>query len=946
MKKLTIAAISLATCATVGLLAACDSCNKDKKGSDADISLKKYWAGNENEETYSFKNEANGDLTVKYEKSGQWQYASRSFAYEAEADLALMKTLVLEGSMVTSTNDPMVTLKITYKGTIPEKEVHFTMSESKATYEWDLSNAQLDQALSLMLFAEGNRVSATGTITINDIHLTAKAINQANNIEKSEPADEKVVNEITATNKTLNGGWYDSGDSVYTVEKSGTDYNVTYSKKSFEYPNVQAIVKGDAIKTFKTLRVTVKGTAGEKFRINFYDGVTLANHESEIVTLTGGDDEIILDLTTFIADFDCSVEQKVFIMAQPGTTDVSGSFTIKNAEFSMEEAPAPEVQVVNEITATNKTVNGGWYDNGDAVYTFTKDGTSYNVAYDKGGREYPMFKAIVKGGAIADMKTLLVTIKGTEGERIAFKPFDQCEQTFTLTGGDDVLVIDLTEVTNVDFTTEKNILAHVQPGATNVTGTFIIKNAEFSTEEAPAPVEEKVVNEITAASATLNGGWYDDGAGAYTVAKGDNVYNVTYNKASGHQWVNVNARVKGDAIKTYKTLRVTVKGTAGEVFKINLFTGSNHESAPFTLTGGNDEIVLDITSFIADVDCTTPHLVIIMAQPGTDNVSGAFTIVNATFSTEEISTPVEEKVVNTITADSETLNGGWYDNGDLAYTAEKAADGSFNVTYNKKSNGFASIYAGVTGDAIKTFKTLRVTIKGTEGEKFRINFWTGANHESDTLTLTGGDDVIILDLTKFDNLADVDYTATHRVIIMAQYNVQNVSGTFAIKNAEFSMEEAPAPVNPKVINQITATDATVNGGWYDDGAGAYTVVKSDDVYNVTYNKVAGQEWVNVNATVTGEAIKDYKTLRVTVKGTAGEKFKINLYTNGNHESDEFTLTGGNDEIVLDITPFISTVDCTKQHLVIIMAQPGSVNVNGTFSIINATFSAEEAPSAD
>ena len=612
MKKWTIAAVSLATCATVGLLAACDSCN-DKKGSTEDISLMKSWKGNENEDTYSFKNQANGDLTVKYSKSGQWQYATRTFV-EPEENLALMKTLVMEGSMVTDTGDPMVTLKITYKGAIPEKEVHFNMSESKATYEWDLSGAQLDQALGLMLFAEGNRVSANGTITFNSFYLTANTINEANSIEKNKPSGEKAVNEITATNGALNGGWYDSGDGVYTVEKSANEYGVEYSKKSFEYANVQAIVKGDAIKNYKTLRVTVKGTAGENFRINFYDGEKQQNHESEIVTLTGGDDVIILDLTTFIADFNCSIEQKVFVMAQPGVKDVKGTFTIKNAEFSMEDAPVTEGPFLNTITSANRAVKG-WYSGDAGVFNVTEnDDGSFDVTKKAGGG-WAQLKANVTGAELANMASFKITLSGVEGKKVIVKPYDRVEVKAEPAETDEItFTVDLTGVTGVDFNATLPILIFFDMDNTE-DSSFTIESAEFNYK----------LNEITATDKTVSG-WHNNGGSAYTVTENTNG-TVDVTKKAGGGWDTLRVDVTGAELANMASFKITLSGVKDKNVIVKPFDKVESKLEPAT----QDEVTItvDLTQ-VKDVDFNTVLPVLIFFD--WDNETDvSFKIVSAEF---------------------------------------------------------------------------------------------------------------------------------------------------------------------------------------------------------------------------------------------------------------------------------------------------------------------------
>lgn len=888
MKKLLIPMLTLACGLTVGAMAACTPTEDDTVGGD--ISIMNFWAGNEDEETYTIVNNTDGSLDIKYVKSGAWQYARRSFAYETAEQLAAVNTLVLEGTMTTSTNDPVVTLKIEYNGDIAAKEVTFTMSETSATYEWDLSEADLENASRLVLFAEGNRVEAEGTIHITKMTLTSDAINPENDIEDSgEEPVEQVVNEITASDATFNGGWYDSGDSVYTITKDGDAYDVTYDKKANSYASIRAIVTGSAIADYKTVRLTVQGTAGERVIVKPFDKVEV-NH-----LLTGGEDEIIVDITG-VTDVDYTTELPVLVMIQPGEIDVTGTFTILNAEFSTEEAPEEEVQQVNTITATDTAIDAGWYDNGDNVYTVTADGTAYDVAYAS-KTEYAAMKALVTGEAIKDMKSVVLTVQGTAGKEIMLKPFDNntLETRFTFTGEAQELVVDISSVVaDLDTSAQLPIIIMVEPGVSGASGEFTILSAAFSTEEAPEDEDPQVVNTITADNTTINGGWYDNGDNVYAITKDGSAYNVAYTKGAAHSYSAMKALVTGAAIADMKTLEITVKGTAGESIIVKPF---DKIEKTFELTGNEDTFIVDVTTVVGDLDTSAQLPVIIMIQPGLTSVNGAFSILNCEFSTEEAPTTPEEpgdedpQVVNTITADNTTINGGWYDNGDNTYVIVKEGT-VYNITYTKgATHSYTAMKALVTGAAIANMKTVEITLKGTAGESVIIKPF---DRIEKTFTFTGNEDTFVVDITSV--VGSVDTSAQLPIIIMIQPGATGVNGTFSIINCEFSTEEAaevpeePGDNDPQVTT-ITSENTSF-GGWVDGGDGKYTVVEENGTYEIT--KAANGSWAQLKAYVTGAAIGEMSKLEIKVSGVQGDYIIAKLGTVEAKlepaETDETTLT--------------------------------------------------------
>ena len=594
MKIRKIALLVLICMLVASLLAIAVACeptepdNGDDSNWDGKIDLMKAsdWEGNESETSYVAYNNNGGDLVIEYETSGQYQYIKRTFIDDLD-QLAQVKTLVMKASMAAESNEPYITLKL--EGDVT-KEVTFDLAESVATYEWDLSSVDVSKASRLLLFAEGVSFSATGEIDVKEFYLTTAAINQSNNVEQPGEDVDYSWNEITATSKTVNAGWYDAADGVYSVAKDGTSYKVTAtkSKSTHEWSGMVALIKGDALSTMKSFKITLKGTAGESVLVKPF------NQNAPIetkVTFTGEEQTVIIDVESYASHEDrdfsekdldslanlngLSNDNKVAILALAGATSGTQQFTIISAEFSTEAAPAPVItEEVTEITATNRKVTSAWYSNNDGFYNFDKDGDAVKVSYTTGDWQY--FYANVKGDAIANMKKLVVELSGEEGTRLLIKPFDAKDAWVTLTGETDTVEIDITDIlSGRDFTAAQKIVVFVEPekAASSVTGELTLSKVEFSTEAVAVDPNAPTVQSVEyGGDLTLNANnyWHDGGDGKWTASASEGIWTATY--PAGNNWSQLVTEIKlGDAKMNYVVLEV--KGTQGSKAIFNVGVG-------------------------------------------------------------------------------------------------------------------------------------------------------------------------------------------------------------------------------------------------------------------------------------------------------------------------------------------------------------------------------------
>lgn len=772
-KKIALAVLLSVLMVVSFVLVACDK----NEATTIDLKTATQWSNDRDESVYDVSNDASGNLVMSYDKTGTWQYVKRTLI-EEPTDLAKTKTLVFTAAM--SEGSHLITLKFE-GGEEPVPEVTFQINATSKTYEWDVSDKAVDARARILLFIDGEFVTGTGTLTVSEFYLTSNAINETNKIvpyvaPQADPT-EIVWNEITAT-KTSVTEWTADANGVYTVTKDGTSVKVAVDKDTWNgddaWTGLIAYINGDALKTMKSFKLTVNGTAGKTAMIKPFDSTL-----EYIVTFTGEDQEIAIDISTLAsrADADYSkkdtptADNRVAILALNGATSGKMDLTIKTAQFSTEEVePLAPTHEVNEITATSKAANKGWYDGGDGVYTVTKNSDgSYKIAFDKKGLEYPSVKAFVKGSEIANMTSIKLTVNGTEGTKLIFKPFDQpvpIETNVTLNGGDKTITVDISSyVTGKTFDTEAPIVIMAEGGNTTDKGEFTIKNLEFSTDAAPV---DPNLNEITAENHKITKGWAPLDEGTYTVTAQEQGFKVQFNKTGTYNFLRT--YVKGSKIMDFDTLRFTVKGEAGKEI---LFKFLDKEKR-FKLTGGNDVIDLGYAEKLANKNLEQNLEVLICANSQDDQPkTGEFSLISAEF----------VETYNEINDQNKKVTGGWrpLDKDKDTYTVTEAAQGQgFDITY-KKTDTYQFLFTNVKGAEIANMNKVVFKVKGTAGKEILLKF---AGKE-ERFNLTGGEDTIELDFSA--NKSGQDFTAIQQLLVVIDSKTEGpATGSFSIIDVEFT----------------------------------------------------------------------------------------------------------------------------------------------------------------
>ncbi|NLD26162.1 MAG: hypothetical protein GX661_02250 [Acholeplasmataceae bacterium] len=376
------------------------------------------WVDN-GDAVYTFTENADGSVTVNYDKEAGKEWATMKQVFGAEFERFNTVTIVVRGTAGKS-----ILLKPNDSGVF---EKSHTFEEGKDfTY-----TVTAESIVSYFIFAEGGTAPASGSFTI--VSMTLSYV---------RPAGPKAEVSILS-------GWADNGNEVYTTELNNEGHLVvTYDKKTFEYPALINNFSGD-LAGYNTITMVLRGTAGKKVILKPNDNGSL----EKWVTFEEDKDVIFVVSTDAIT--------KMVIMAEGGDTEVTGSFTI-----------------VSAVLSVSADVNSDWVDGGDGVYTPTvnADG-SVTVNYDKKTFSYAALRQNFTGD-LAGYNKITIVLQGTAGKSIIVKPNDSgaLEQTITFEDGKDVLF-------TASAAEISSMIIMAEGGTEGVTGSFVIKKAYLSVVE-------------------------------------------------------------------------------------------------------------------------------------------------------------------------------------------------------------------------------------------------------------------------------------------------------------------------------------------------------------------------------------------------------------------------------------------------------------------------------
>lgn len=592
-KKIAIAVLlSVVMVVSSFLVVACDN-TKENRWDILARNAEMWSAGDKN--IYQI-NTQDGKLVLDYTKTDTYQYVSGPIGATAE-EKESYKTFVLTASMTTSAE--WSTLLVKFGDGSNAREFNFELSATEKTYEIDVSDYDLASKEVILLFADSGWRDVTGKITITEMYLTDREINEANRatayqLPAGNPLPETAAwNHITSDETTVNAGWYDDGRGIYTniQKQSDGSYNIHGKRKThqdFWYNALLAFVDSDAttMSAFRSFKLTVKAPAGTHIAVkpfDFYEvKATVPDDLEEGETFT-----IEVDITGFTQakakdeqgnpteEFahtfaktakvaDAQAQNKIYVIWETGNGAAEGDFTIVSAEFSTDKAKP--MYTAKEITATDLKVGTEWFSNDFGVYTPSVNATdnSVNVHYNKGSYEWAYMMTYVKGAALQNMTTLTVKVKGPAGVGILVKPYDQQKDSFTnitFTGDVQTIVLDISGLTVADWTADQQILIFIGGGVTDIEGDFTIYSMEYGTGSVtPGPVTPEATQYADGLKLDVNKNFPATAGGYEATTNSDGNTVITFQSQSNYDRISANVDL-GEYKMNY--IKVRFKGTEG-----------------------------------------------------------------------------------------------------------------------------------------------------------------------------------------------------------------------------------------------------------------------------------------------------------------------------------------------------------------------------------------------
>jgi len=698
---------------------------------------------------------------------------------------------------------------------------------------------------------------------------------------------------IEVTEFNALGEWVDGGDSVYTINTNTEDeLDFAYAKGLLEFPYMMKDVSETDLSTFKKLVVTVEGTGTMLLKLETADG-TAKEISLNVTGITGSYEWNLINSEDFLADV-----EKVLIFAAPGKTESTGTISITSMMFSVDVAQNYIIQTgfdnipqnVNEYDGTENTFdfNLKWQNFSEDTYQITYDGTETHVSFDKAaGYEWSTMTSAVQGD-FTEFNYIVLKVSGTDGQKLLAKAnsFNEYENFIFLSSDIQELVLDISDMPVADKGGITEIFVFGAAGAA-AAGEFVIHEAFFAkTYEYDAPVFDD--NVYVAGSSFSLDTWYDGGDLNYTITKSGTDTIFDYTKTG--EWTYAIAHIDGD-LAGFDSLEIEVTGTLNKtaLFKVEGTAGAKEEA--FTFDGTRQTFTIDLTT-MTPAQLSAINKVLIFAAQGSNIGSGTFTVHSVTFKKAGLN-------VNDLWAENEV---GTYD--------VTMVDGVAEIDYTK---GAGQQWAFMKADfaLLDTtgYNTLTLTVDGVSGKTILVKpNDNGALEQS----ITFGDDPVTITVitSEFNN-----------IIIFAEPNVENVSGSFEILEATLTMETY------STVDYTSSFDFTT-GAFTEGDVGTYAFSVADGKTVVNYTKGAGQEWAFGRINFDSEDAAGYNTMTIVLSGTEGKTVLLKPNDSGALEQ---SVTFGTEPVTV-------VVNAESFTNLIFFGEPGTASVSGTFTIESAVLS--------
>jgi hypothetical protein len=586
-----------------------------------DVSIVNGWQDN-GDSVYT-PSVASDVLTVAYAKAGAGWAAMKYSMGRVASQLAGYKKLVMKFKVTGHTGTgPMTILpkfEFNDKTAHPAHECKFQFSETEVTYEWDLSDQVLTDALQLLVFVEPDCGITSGSLVFSKLYFSKDAV-AASGTTIVGKGFTPIVNTY-ASGDTFNTmkNFYDGGDYAYKITEAATEVDVAYSKWGNSYSYFGAIA--DNVSTFKYVNLVVEGPKDKTMLMKVENSNSGAVIKEQTVTFTGA----AQDFTYYFKNnVGLTGQQKINFFAEPGSTTVSsGTIKITKLEFSNTALVAEPVVVTNPYAGMNPwdktTAVNNWKDGGDAKFTVEAAANKTTVSWKDQAltQSWSSVQAPLSGDySHMTQVALNLTASGAtkmlckiQGSDIAVEQW----VTFTAEKLTQDVVIDLSSKTQANRLSENLLLIFPLSGDDGLqlaTGSVIINSAAFTTPMVP------VLNAAGDSYDCLNGIY---GPANYSFTRSTTV-KVDYTEKKG-EWEAMGFALDPAADYSAFTKLVLHVDAATAGIKLKFKINNKEEYNADDLTGTAD-ITLNITTAIA---AASKSFVSCFVNYGVTGVAGSVT---------------------------------------------------------------------------------------------------------------------------------------------------------------------------------------------------------------------------------------------------------------------------------------------------------------------------------
>lgn len=391
------------------------------------------------------------DTVINYDKAGEWSAAKTL----VQGNLGDFKYIVFK---VVGAAEGKVMLKVEEGSSKVEKSFDLTGEIDELILDISILTKEVRDTLKAVYLIAAPGSKTSGTVTIKEAYFTNEA-------DPGTP--DVIVHEYNGSgiDFNINNNWYDSGDKVYSVAKSGSDVIISFDKKQTEWSTVYSPVTGK-LSDFVAITAKIQGEAGKQVLIKLD---APANKEYWI-DLTGEVQDISLDLT-IVEAAKLDEVKKVLIFGNPGVKEVTGELTIKEMKFVRNVAKyesGDSFEVVND-----------WFDF-DGIYTIV-NGETTEVTFQKeeGKHEWACILTLVEGD-FSEFTKVVFNIEGAEGKNILLKVEGTAgahETPVTMTGTAANFELDISTFAGRHGINK--VLIFADPGTPGTSGSFTINSVTF-----------------------------------------------------------------------------------------------------------------------------------------------------------------------------------------------------------------------------------------------------------------------------------------------------------------------------------------------------------------------------------------------------------------------------------------------------------------------------------